>query len=111
VRQILDSGPSIDELFDDQAVHDPREALRTSAVPICYLHGRNDAQVPLEVAKELAELTPLSELVVIDNAGHMPHQEQPSATNAALRRFIVSRHGRAAKARSRRPLGSWPVER
>jgi pimeloyl-ACP methyl ester carboxylesterase len=33
---------------------------------------------------------PGAQLVVIDAAGHMAHQEQPVAVNAALRRFVAT---------------------
>jgi pimeloyl-ACP methyl ester carboxylesterase len=90
IRQILDSGPHIDALFDEHRRYDPRPALPDLAVPVAFVHGRLDAEIPVAVAQECAALVPAGELVVIENAGHMAHQEQPLAVNAALRRFVAT---------------------
>ncbi|MFG2671253.1 alpha/beta fold hydrolase [Streptomyces sp. NPDC048445] len=96
VRQILDSGTAIDALFTEARDHDPRQALRALAVPAVFLHGRLDPEIPVEVSETLAALAPHGEVHIIENAGHMPHQEQPAATNdvlrAALRRMATD-HG------------------
>jgi non-heme chloroperoxidase len=88
VRQILDSGPFIDDLLADQLPYDPRAALAATALPVCFVHGRDDAQVPVAVAAELAGLTPGGELVVVDGAGHMPHQERPAAVTTTIRAVV-----------------------
>lgn len=85
VRQILESGRFIDELFTEAMSHDPREALPGIAVPVAYLHGRYDSEIPLEVSRTLAALTPYGTFHVIEQAGHMAHQEQPAAVNALIR--------------------------
>jgi pimeloyl-ACP methyl ester carboxylesterase len=89
IRQILDSGPHIDVLFDEIARHDPRPALPSLTVPVAFMHGRLDPEIPLAVAQECAALVPGAQVVVIEDAGHMPHQEQPLAVNAALRQFAA----------------------
>lgn len=85
VRQILDSGVYIDELFTECTTYDPRPLLPSLAVPIAYLHGELDAEIPLEVSRICAALTPDAEFAVIDGAGHMAQQERPAEFNAALR--------------------------
>lgn len=90
VRQILDSGAHIDVLFDEHARYDPRPALPGLAVPTAFVHGRLDAEIPLAVARECAALVPGAELIVVEDAGRMAHQEQPPAVNAALRRFVAT---------------------
>ncbi|MGH3867190.1 MAG: alpha/beta fold hydrolase [Pseudonocardiaceae bacterium] len=85
IRQILDSGVFIDELFTDAATFDLRESIGGLAVPVTFLHGRLDAEIPLEVSQTLAALAPRGVAHIIEGAGHMPHQEQPAAVNAALR--------------------------
>jgi pimeloyl-ACP methyl ester carboxylesterase len=89
VRQILDSGAHLDVLFDEHARYDPRPALPELAVPAAFVHGRLDAEIPLAVARGCATFVPAAELLVIEDAGHMAHQEQPLAVNAALRRFVA----------------------
>jgi pimeloyl-ACP methyl ester carboxylesterase len=88
IRQILDSGVFIDEHFIECAGYDPRPALPSLRVPIVYLHGALDDEIPLEVAENCAAVSPDAKLVVIDGSGHMPHQERPAEFNAALRAVL-----------------------
>jgi pimeloyl-ACP methyl ester carboxylesterase len=85
VGQILDSGPYIDAQFRDFATYDPRPRLSSLPIPIHYLHGQLDAEIPVDVARECAHRTSGAQLSVIPGSGHMPHQERPAAFNAALR--------------------------
>ncbi|WP_103343502.1 alpha/beta fold hydrolase [Amycolatopsis sp. CA-126428] len=85
VRQLLDSGAYIDELFTECTTYDPRPRLKDLAVPITYLHGELDAQIPLEVPRSCAAATPGARVHVLAGCGHVPHQENPRAFTAALR--------------------------
>lgn len=87
-RQTLDSGVYIDELFTECTGYDPRPRLDGLTVPITYLHGELDAEIPLEVPRACAALTPGAELIVIEGAGHLPHQERPHEFNAVLRKVL-----------------------
>ncbi|MCE4943669.1 alpha/beta hydrolase [Streptomyces albulus] len=89
VRQILDSGVHIDEHFAAAAAYDPRPVLPALRVPIHYLHGALDTEIPLEVPRACAALTPGAGLSVIAGAGHMPQQERPAEFNAALRAALA----------------------
>lgn len=91
IRQLLDSGPFIDRLFLEQADYDPRPWLPHLRVPIRYIHGRHDTAVPVRVAEELAELSPFGhDLVIMEDSGHLPHQEQPGAVADAIRTFSMA---------------------
>lgn len=60
------------------------------AVPTLIVHGREDAIVPVEHARELARLIPDSELVVLDGVGHVPTLTGPHEVVAAiLKKFDV----------------------
>jgi len=85
VRQLLDSGVYIDELFTECTTYDPRPALKELTVPITYLHGELDAQIPLEVPRACAAETPGARVHVFADCGHLPHQENPRAFTAAVR--------------------------
>ncbi len=85
VRQLLDSGVYIDALFTECTTYDPRPRLKDLAVPITYLHGELDAQIPLEVPRACAAETPGARVHVLAGCGHLPHQENPRAFTAALR--------------------------
>jgi non-heme chloroperoxidase len=89
IAEILASGVEIDEQFVAFATYDPRPALPRLAVPIHYVHGALDTEIPVAVAHECAALTPGARVSVIDGAGHMPHQERPDAFDAALRTALA----------------------
>ncbi len=47
-------------------------------VPVCLIWGESDQIVPLEHAQRIGQQIPQAHLNVIPEAGHLPHQEQPS---------------------------------
>jgi pimeloyl-ACP methyl ester carboxylesterase len=65
-------------------------------VPIALVWGREDDTLPLASGEKLAREIPGAQLVVVDDARHSVHQEQPLATSAALLRFAakLGRHDR-----------------
>lgn len=87
IRQILDSGVYIDELLTESTGYDPRPSLPSLEVPIGYVHGRLDTEIPVEVAKDCASRTPGAELIVLDS-GHLPQLEKPAEFTEALRALI-----------------------
>ena len=107
VRQILDSGVFIDQLIADQARYDPRARLGELDLPVTFLHGALDAEIPRRIPQECAALIPGAEVIVIDGAGHMAQQDQPEL-------FKPGAAGRAAPDGARRcapvgPVASRPV--
>jgi pimeloyl-ACP methyl ester carboxylesterase len=89
VRQILDSGVYIDAHVEQAARYDPRPRLPELRVPIQYIHGERDAEIPLDVPRSCAALTPGAEVTAIAGAGHLPHQERPAEFVAALRAALA----------------------
>jgi pimeloyl-ACP methyl ester carboxylesterase len=59
------------------------------ALPTLMVWGRHDAIVPMEIGERLHRAMPASQLVVIDDAGHLPHEEQPEPVLRALERFLA----------------------
>ena len=59
------------------------------AVPTLMLWGRHDTIVPLAVGDRLHRAIPASRLAVIDDAGHLPHEEQPEPVLRELERFLT----------------------
>lgn len=56
-------------------------------IPVEILHGRADDTVPAHVhAEPLNNLLPNSNLVLVDNLGHMPHHAAPDYVVAAIER-------------------------
>jgi proline iminopeptidase len=62
--------------------------LRTLDVPTLLLCGDQDF-IPIDVAGDIHEQLPDSELVVIEQCGHFIHLEQPNAFHQALRTFLL----------------------
>ncbi len=75
-----------------QAVPDNFEELiaqyPTIRVPTLIVWGRNDRVIPLSIGERLNRDIPNSELVLIDHAGHIPQEEKPEETIAAISRFL-----------------------
>jgi non-heme chloroperoxidase len=85
VRQILDPGVFIDELITDQARYDPRGYLSKLGLPVTFLHGVLDAEIPRQVPQECAALISGAEVRSIGGAGHMARQDQSELFNRAPR--------------------------
>lgn len=71
-----------------QRRRDQQGTLRRCRVPTLVLCGAHDELCPVKRHTFMAELIPFAELVVLDNAGHLPTLEQPSETTAALRNWM-----------------------
>jgi pimeloyl-ACP methyl ester carboxylesterase len=55
------------------------ECLDEFTLPVLVITGDDDRIVPTQESVRLASGLPNARLVVIANAGHVPHEEQPSA--------------------------------
>ncbi|MEV4167114.1 alpha/beta fold hydrolase [Nonomuraea dietziae] len=69
--------------FPSARCPDPVERLR--GVPLFLLHGRQDMIFPVS----LVGRTPCAEAVILEEAGHMAHVDQPEAWLAAVRGFLA----------------------
>lgn len=57
-------------------------------VPTLLIWGRHDRIVPIEVGERLHRAIPGANLLVVENAGHLPHEETPERVRPALREFL-----------------------
>ncbi len=64
------------------------QSYRTIDVPTLIIWGSCDRIVPLDIGRRLNEAIPKSKLVVIDECGHIPHEEQPDRTLDIMRDFL-----------------------
>ncbi|GAA3990897.1 3-oxoadipate enol-lactonase [Allokutzneria multivorans] len=64
------------------------ERLAALNIPVLLLHGRQDMTFPAELAEHAAELIPSARAVVLDEAGHMAHVDQPTAWLRAIEEFL-----------------------
>jgi pimeloyl-ACP methyl ester carboxylesterase len=65
-------------------------ALPTLTVPTLIVWGREDQVIPLEVGQLLHQLIPNSTLNIIEECGHIPHEEKPDETVALISRFLAT---------------------
>jgi pimeloyl-ACP methyl ester carboxylesterase len=56
--------------------------------PTLIIWGRQDRVIPLANGERLAKSIPNARLVIIDNAGHIPHEEVPDAVRPVLASFL-----------------------
>ena len=56
--------------------------------PTMVLCGREDAWSPVSQHEEIAALIPKSNLVVIEDCGHMSTMERPEAISSAMMRWL-----------------------
>lgn len=60
--------------------------------PSLVVGALDDRAIPIEQSQELAAGLPNSDLIEIDNAGHMVNLEQPEAFNSALLDFLAQHY-------------------
>lgn len=82
--------------FNDPAI---AEQARRIAVPTLILFGREDRIISPSAAQSFAERIAGSDVVLLDNIGHLPMEEAPDATVAAVLSFL-ERNGLAGPAAS-----------
>jgi len=62
--------------------------LKDFTMPVLVITGDDDRIVPTANSIKLAGVIPNSKLVIIQNAGHVPHEEQPALFMQAVGEFI-----------------------
>jgi pimeloyl-ACP methyl ester carboxylesterase len=74
----------------------PRE-LRRVNVPTLIVMGKRDRLVPPRHGERHARELPNARLEWIETAGHLPHEEEPTAVNALVKQFLDEGTTAAAK--------------
>lgn len=69
----------------------PMAALREVACPTLLLMGCEDPIVPVAVMREVSQLIPASEVVVVPDAGHSAYFEKPDTFNTQVLDFLARR--------------------
>ncbi len=67
---------------------DLRPTFATLTMPTLVLCGAEDSATPPDLVRGLADMLPNATFQQIDNAGHLPGWEQPTAVTAAIRSFL-----------------------
>lgn len=68
---------------------DSRDLLGRISCPALVLCGRQDQLTPLDLHREMAAGIPSSELVVLEDCGHLSTLERPDQVNAAMRDWLT----------------------
>ena len=63
---------------------DIAQAVPRIRCPVLYVHARDDERIPLAVSEQLHELTPRSELVVLESGGHSGPAHDPAVHELTL---------------------------
>lgn len=69
---------------------DRRPDLPRIKCPTVVVCGRDDAATPLFLSEEMAAAIKGSELIVVEQCGHLVTMEKPEETNAILRKWLLA---------------------
>jgi pimeloyl-ACP methyl ester carboxylesterase len=79
------------QAFIDRAMQleeDTGAGLERIGIPTLILWGRYDQWIPVEQAENFRKKLPWSQVVIYDNAGHVPHEEIPEQSVADAVKFL-----------------------
>ncbi|MGZ6496992.1 MAG: alpha/beta fold hydrolase [Actinomycetota bacterium] len=89
-QMILSTAPEI-AAADSLAMRDRADSVADLAgidVPVLWLHGEEDALMPIDGARATAEKIPGARFVAVPGGGHVAPMENPEAVNAAITEFL-----------------------
>lgn len=69
---------------------DPVPLLQRITAPTLLIWGKQDAMIPFSNAADYTRSLAQSQLVALDNMGHLPQEEAPDRALPALRDFLLS---------------------
>jgi len=82
------NGQAYAEMFKVFTLPDPREQLAKITAPTLIVWGEKDAVVPPAHAKLFGDAIVGSKMQIIENSGHVPHEEAPIVTADTIIRFL-----------------------
>jgi len=56
--------------------------------PVLVVWGKQDPNVPFDLSASLMSVVPYARLIAVDQAGHLPHWEQPDIVQPAILSFL-----------------------
>jgi pimeloyl-ACP methyl ester carboxylesterase len=81
--------PAFIDALDALTDYDFRDRLDDVKVPVLLVWGEDDNLVPVKDADEFERLIPNARKVVLDDTGHVPMLERPSAFNDLVVEFLA----------------------
>ncbi len=82
---------TIERLLKNRTTEYLPENLDPIHAPTLILWGKEDSVVPLSTAERLHTAIPNSQMVVFNEAGHIPQIEKASEFNKVLLEFVASK--------------------
>ena len=80
--------------IDALSRHDATDRLRELTCPVLVLAGEDDCVAPPRYSRQMKELIPQAQLVVLRGVGHAPPLEDPGQFNAILAQFLADQQMR-----------------
>lgn len=71
-------------------LQDPVPLLKRITAPTLLLWGRQDGMIPIANSADYAAALPKHQLVVLDDLGHLPHEEAPARFLIPVRSFLLN---------------------
>ncbi len=69
---------------------DAAQRIAALGIPVLLLHGRQDMTFPVGLVEPTLELIPRARAVVLEEAGHMVHVDEPAGYLSAVREFLAT---------------------
>ena len=82
------NGPYMSGILPSPRFPDAAERFAAVGLPMLLLQGRQDMTFPVELADQATALIPSATTVILEEAGHMAHIDQPTAWLAAVAAFL-----------------------
>ncbi|MCR9128433.1 MAG: alpha/beta fold hydrolase [Alphaproteobacteria bacterium] len=86
-------GQALVERIEQFTLPDPNPVLREIEAPAVVIWGQRDAMIPATHGPRFAAALQNAELVLIEDAGHMPQEERPVQVSAVIRDFLEGLDG------------------
>lgn len=74
--------------MEQMVLTDPQPLLQRIASPTLLVWGDKDAMIPVANAADYLRAMPKARLVTLPNVGHLPQEEAPAASLAAVQAFL-----------------------
>jgi pimeloyl-ACP methyl ester carboxylesterase len=84
------AGPFLAGTLPPARCDDAADRLAALDIPILLLHGRQDMTFPVALVERTTALIPTARAVILDEAGHMAHVDQPEQWITAISEFLGS---------------------
>lgn len=82
-------GQALVERLEVFTLPDPTADLARVQAPALVLWGGRDVMIPVAQASRITADLPQAELIIYDDLGHIPHEEDPARTVADVRAFLA----------------------